>query len=90
MAELSDVTGIWVSVLDTRINQLAERTFNNGGLSLGNKQYNLNFDKLCEVSDVGKRLSEPIQLKGGLLHRMYCLETRVQTCALPICRANMP
>ena len=42
---------------------------------MGNKQYNLNFDKLCEVSNVGKRLSEPIQLKGGLLHRMYCLET---------------
>jgi len=44
-------------------------------LNLENIQYNLNFDKLCETACIGKRCGEPAQIMGGLLHRMYCVET---------------
>jgi Ser/Thr protein kinase RdoA (MazF antagonist) len=40
-----------------------------------NKDYNLNFPKLCLELGLGALLSAPVQLFGGHLHRMYALET---------------
>lgn len=42
---------------------------------MDNTQYNLKFDKLCNSFDLGQLLGEPKQLTGGLLHRMYDVET---------------
>ena len=41
-----------------------------------NTQYNLQFDKLCYAACIGNLLCEPMQLTGGLLHRMYAIETK--------------
>ena len=38
-------------------------------------QYNLQFHKLCELLNIGELLDEPVQLTGGLIHRMYAVET---------------
>ena len=38
-------------------------------------QYNLQFHKLCERLYLGELLSKPVQLSGGLIHRMYAIET---------------
>ena len=40
-----------------------------------NLQYNLQFDKLCDLLNIGNLICEPKQLTGGLLHRMYAIET---------------
>ena len=40
-----------------------------------NIQYNIQFEKLCDTLDVGKLICDPEQVTGGLLHRMYSVET---------------
>ena len=40
----------------------------------GITQYNLHFDKLCELLNLGALLNEPMQVTGGLIHRMYIVE----------------
>jgi len=40
-----------------------------------NIQYNIQFEKLCDELELGKLICEPEQLTGGLLHRMYSVET---------------
>jgi len=47
-----------------------------------NMTYNLQFDKLCSALGLGERTSEPTRLTGGLLHRMYALETTAGKCAV--------
>jgi len=42
---------------------------------MGNIQYNIQFENLCKSLDMGKLICEPEQLTGGLLHRMYAVET---------------
>ncbi|MDF2673611.1 MAG: aminoglycoside phosphotransferase [Clostridiales bacterium] len=38
-------------------------------------QYNLQFNKLCNTLKLGKIVGAPEALSGGLLHRMYAIET---------------
>lgn len=38
-------------------------------------QYNLQFAKLCTILQLGEIVSEPEAISGGLLHRMYAIET---------------
>lgn len=38
-------------------------------------QYNLQFEKLCNILKLGKIVSVPNSIWGGLLHRMYAIET---------------
>lgn len=38
-------------------------------------QYNLQFKKLCNILQLGEIVSEPEAMFGGLLHRMYAIET---------------
>lgn len=38
-------------------------------------QYNIQFESLCNILQLGMMISAPKPLSGGLLHRMYCLET---------------
>lgn len=38
-------------------------------------QYNLQFEKLCNVLSLGEMISVPKEISGGLLHRMYAVET---------------
>ena len=38
-------------------------------------QYNLQFEKLCDVLQLGKIVNEPKAIDGGFLHRMYAVET---------------
>lgn len=38
-------------------------------------QYNLQFEKLCNILQLGKIVSMPEAISGGLLHRMYAIET---------------
>ncbi|GAB6931127.1 aminoglycoside phosphotransferase family protein [Paenibacillus sp. JCM 10914] len=40
-----------------------------------NHPYNLQFDKLIDVLNLGEIRTEPVAISGGLLHRMYSLET---------------
>ena len=40
-----------------------------------NTTYNLQFEQLCAALGLGELTSPPTQLTGGLLHRMYALET---------------
>lgn len=42
---------------------------------MGDLQYNLQFEKLCNILNLGEIISEPEALSGGLLHRMYAIET---------------
>jgi len=46
-----------------------------GEWKLQNNQYHLDFNKLCKTAKIGKLCGEPTQIKGGLLHRMYRVET---------------
>ncbi|WP_127539513.1 phosphotransferase [Paenibacillus illinoisensis] len=39
-------------------------------------QYNLNFEKVCDQLNLGDLISTPKPISGGLLHRMYVIETR--------------
>ena len=38
-------------------------------------QYNLQFEKLCNILKLGEIVSSPKSISGGLLHRMYAMET---------------
>lgn len=40
-----------------------------------NKEYNLQFEKLCDKLNLGKLTSEPEQIFGGHLNRVYALTT---------------
>lgn len=42
---------------------------------MSNAQYNLQFQKLCNVLQLGDMIEEPKAISGGLLHRMYSVET---------------
>ncbi len=38
-------------------------------------QYNLQFKKLCDILQIGEIVGMPEAISGGLLHRMYAIET---------------
>ena len=38
-------------------------------------QYNLQFEKLCNILKLGEIIGKPKAITGGLLHRMYAIET---------------
>lgn len=38
-------------------------------------QYNLQFEKLCDILQLGKIVDRPEIMTGGLLHRMYAIKT---------------
>ncbi len=38
-------------------------------------QYNLQFEKLCDMLELGEIVGVPKAISGGLLHRMYSVET---------------
>jgi len=38
-------------------------------------QYNLQFEKLCSILDLGKLQNPPEEISGGLLHRMFAIDT---------------
>ncbi|MHA7966759.1 aminoglycoside phosphotransferase family protein [Paenibacillus sp. CAU 1782] len=40
-----------------------------------NHSYNLQFEKLCETLAFGELVKAPVSLSGGLLHRMFAMET---------------
>lgn len=42
---------------------------------MGNLTYNLNFEMLCTKYSLSQLMHEPEQITGGLLHRMYRLQT---------------
>ncbi|KGP85485.1 MULTISPECIES: phosphotransferase [unclassified Paenibacillus] len=42
---------------------------------MNNIQYNLKFEKLITELDLGELISKPKAISGGLLHRMYAIET---------------
>lgn len=42
---------------------------------MGDIQYNLQFEKLCKVMQLGEIVTEPETVSGGFLHRMYAIET---------------
>lgn len=42
---------------------------------MGNLKYNLNFEKLCKVMQLGELVREPEAISGGFLHRMFSVET---------------
>lgn len=42
---------------------------------MSDKQYNINFEKLCATLQLGDLVRTPEVLTGGLLHRMYAVDT---------------
>lgn len=40
-----------------------------------NNSYNLQFEKLCSKLKLGELIEDPEPLSGGLLHRMFAIET---------------
>jgi Ser/Thr protein kinase RdoA (MazF antagonist) len=40
-----------------------------------NSTYNVQFEKLCHVLDLGQIVQPPAAITGGLLHRMFAMET---------------
>lgn len=42
---------------------------------MGNLKYNLNFEKLCKVMQLGELVRESEAISGGFLHRMFSVET---------------
>lgn len=42
---------------------------------MSNIQYNLQFEKLCNILQLGEIVGVPKAISGGLLHRMYAIET---------------
>ena len=42
---------------------------------MGDLQYKLEFKDLCQTSQLGELLNVPESISGGLLHRMYAVET---------------
>ena len=49
--------------------------WNGTGINMENVQYHIQFEQLCDNLGLGTLLCEPAQLTGGLLHRMYAIET---------------
>src|SRR3569832_171251 len=49
---------------------------------MSNTEYNLQFDKLCDLLQLGDIIGMPEAISGGLLHRMYRLETTQSTYAI--------
>lgn len=47
-----------------------------------NQTYRLNFRKLCEKLNLGQLTTEPEQVQGGFLHRMYHLKTSKEEYAV--------
>lgn len=47
-----------------------------------NIQYNIQFEKLCSLLNIGQLISEPKPITGGLLHRMYAIETSLGKYAI--------
>jgi len=45
-------------------------------------QYNLQFEKLCNILHLGEIVGTPEVMTGGLLHRMYAIETRQRKYAI--------
>jgi len=46
------------------------------GIKISDIQYNLQFEKLCDALRLGEIVGEPKAVSGGLLHRMYVVETK--------------
>jgi Ser/Thr protein kinase RdoA (MazF antagonist) len=42
---------------------------------MSNLQYNIQFNKLCRHLQLGEMVGQEVRLSGGLLHRMYGIET---------------
>lgn len=42
---------------------------------MGDIQYNLQFEKLCNILQLGKIVDMPKAISGGLLHKMYAVKT---------------
>lgn len=40
-----------------------------------NARYNIQFEKLCNILGLGHMIGSPKAITGGLLHRMYSIET---------------
>lgn len=38
-------------------------------------KYRMEFEDICRHSDLGELINRPISISGGLLHRMYSVET---------------
>ena len=45
-------------------------------------QYNLKFEKLCNTLNLGALVGVPEAIPGGLLHRMYAVETTQEKYAI--------
>lgn len=53
------------------------------------KEYNINIPKLCEICAIGKLVSEPVQMEGGFLHRMYDVRTEIGRYAVKALNPNI-
>lgn len=42
---------------------------------MSEQQYNLQFKKLCDILQLGEIVGGPKVITGGLLHKMYAIET---------------
>jgi Ser/Thr protein kinase RdoA (MazF antagonist) len=42
---------------------------------MGNIKYKMEFEDLCQTSLLGELVNDPKSISGGLLHRMYAIET---------------
>lgn len=42
---------------------------------MSSSQYNLQFEKLCKYLQLGEIISEPVSISGGLLHKMFAVQT---------------
>lgn len=49
---------------------------------MSSNAYILEFEKLCEYLDIGTVIKKPEELTGGLLHRMFKIETTESTYAI--------
>jgi len=53
------------------------------------QSYKLNFEKLCQTLSLGSLVSEPKRIFGGLLHRMYQIETNQGSYAIKALNPNI-
>ena len=56
---------------------------------MSDNQYNLQFEKLCNVLQLGEIAGEPEALIGGLLHRMYAVKTTQGKYAIKVLNAQI-
>lgn len=49
---------------------------------MSEKQYNLQFEKLCNILQLGEIIGVPEEIFGGLLHRMHAVETTQRKYAI--------